>query len=64
MTKLMEWLSVLAALLAIYLTIVTRQIKSDLLEKWMFEIQIFPIIAIGLFGVSIQLHRRGKKTHV
>lgn len=48
----MEWLSVLTILLAVYLTIVTRQIESDLLEKWMFEIQLFPIIAIGTFGVS------------
>lgn len=55
MTKLMEWLSVLSVLLAIYLSVITRQIKTDLTEAWMFEIQIFPIIAIGLFGVSMVL---------
>lgn len=52
MTKLMEWLAVLAALLAIYVPLVTRQIKTELTEAWMFEIQIAPIIAVGLFGVS------------
>lgn len=52
MTKLLEWLSVLTIMLAIYFPIVTRQIKSDLLEKWMFEIQILPIIAAAIFGVS------------
>lgn len=54
MTKLMEWLTVLVVFLSVYLSIITGQIKSELLDKWMFQIQIFPIVAIGLFGVSIQ----------
>lgn len=48
----MEWLAVFSALLAIYVSLVTRQIKTDLTEAWMFQIQIAPIIAVGLFGVS------------
>lgn len=52
MTKLMEWLAVIGALLGIYVSLVTRQIKTDLTEAWMFQIQIAPIIAVGLFGVS------------
>lgn len=48
----MEWLSVLFSLLAIYLAFVTKQIKSDWTEAHMFHIQISPIIAIGVFGVS------------
>lgn len=52
MTKLMEWLAGLAVLLAIYVALVTRQIKTDLTEAWMFEIQIAPIVAVALFGVS------------
>lgn len=48
----MEWLSAFSALLAIYVSLVTRQIKTDWTEAWMFEIQIAPIVAVGLFGVS------------
>lgn len=48
----MEWLSVLFVLLAIYLALITGQIQSDCIDAWMFQIQIFPIIAIGAFGVS------------
>lgn len=51
MTKLMEWLSVLLTFLAVYLALVTRQFKSEWTEAWMFQIQIFPIIAVGVFGV-------------
>lgn len=52
MTKLQEWLSVLLVSVAIYVSLITRQIQSELIEPWMFHIQIFPIVAIGLFGVS------------
>lgn len=52
MTKLGEWLTAFSVLLAIYGSLVTRQITNDWSEAWMFEIQIAPIIAVGLFGVS------------
>lgn len=52
MTKLMEWVMVLIVLLSVYLSLITGQIKSKLFDPWMFQIQIFPIIAIGMFGVS------------
>lgn len=58
MTKLMEWVTVLIVLLSVYLSIITGQIKSKLFDAWMFQIQIFPIIAVGMFGVSsIHSHR-------
>lgn len=42
----------LLALLAVYLSLITGQIRSELVDAWMFQIQIFPIVAVGLFGVS------------
>lgn len=48
----MEWLSLAAVLLAVYIPLATQMIKTDWTESWMFEIQIAPIIAVGLFGVS------------
>lgn len=64
MTKLMQWLSVFFILLSIYSALITGQIKSDLINSWMFQIQIFPIVAIGLFGVSniSSLRRKNQKT--
>lgn len=53
MTKLMEWLSGLFVLLAIYLALVTKQLKTEWTDAWMLQIQIFPIIAVGAFGVSL-----------
>lgn len=52
MTKLMEWVSVLVVFSSFYLSIVTGQIKSELLDHWMFQILIFPFLAVLLFGVS------------
>lgn len=52
MTKLMEWLAAAAAFFAVYLAIVTRQLRSDLLDEYMFEIKLSPVILVVLFGVS------------
>lgn len=52
MTKLLEWLSVFVVLSSAYLVIVTRQIQSKLLDEWMLQITVLPIIAVALFGVS------------
>lgn len=52
MTKLLEWLTALSIVFAIYVSLVTRQIKNQFTEAWMYEIQIAPIVAVGLFGVS------------
>lgn len=53
MTKLIEWITVLIVFLSVYLSIITGQIKSNFFDAWLFQIQILPIIAIGMFGVSI-----------
>lgn len=52
MTKLIEWLSVLFAFVAIYISLITNRFNIGFVDKWMFEILISPIILIGLFGVS------------
>lgn len=52
MTKLLEWLTASSILFAIYVSLVTRQVKNAFTEAWMYEIQIAPIVAVGLFGVS------------
>lgn len=52
MTKLMQWLFAINLFFAIYAAIVLRQIQSDFFEKFMFEIQILPVVLIALFGVG------------
>lgn len=52
MTKLMQWLFAINLFFAIYAAIVLRQIQSDFFEKFMFEIQILPVVLIVLFGVG------------
>lgn len=48
----MEWLTVLIGLLAVYIALITNQFRLAIIDKWMFEIVISPIIFVGLFGVS------------
>lgn len=50
MTKLMEWLTVLIAFLAVYIYLITGEpkVSGDL----MIHIQFLPIYLIGMFGVS------------
>ncbi|XP_058457840.1 dolichol-phosphate mannosyltransferase subunit 3 [Malaya genurostris] len=50
MTKLMEWLSVLLAFFAVYLAIISRQVQHDMLDKYMYEIMLSPLILLVLFG--------------
>lgn len=52
MTKLMEWLFVLSVFLVAYIAIVTKQIQSGILDNWMFEIKLAPVILVILFGVN------------
>jgi len=56
MTKLMQWLFCLNIFLGIYLCFITRQIETPFTNKWMFEIQILPIILVGLFGVCLLVY--------
>ncbi len=52
MTKLMEWVFVLSIFLVGYIAIITKQIQSGILDHWMFEIKIAPVVLILMFGVS------------
>lgn len=52
MTKLMQWIFVLNLFAAIYTVLIFNQLESKFVDKWMFEIQISPIVLIALFGVS------------
>lgn len=52
MTKLMEWLFVLSVFLVAYIAIVTKQIQSGILDDWMFEIKLAPVVLIIMFGVN------------
>lgn len=55
MSKLTEWLLVLNLLVAIYIMLIMNPLKSSIINEWMFEIQISPIILIAAFGVSLEL---------
>lgn len=52
MTKLMEWLFVLSVFLVAYVAIVTKQVQSGILDNWMFEIKLAPLVLILMFGVN------------
>uniref|UniRef100_A0A2M4CQE9 Dolichol-phosphate mannosyltransferase subunit 3 n=1 Tax=Anopheles darlingi TaxID=43151 RepID=A0A2M4CQE9_ANODA len=52
MTKLFEWLMAAACFLSVYFAIVLRQVKHELLDQYMLEIQLSPIFLLILFGVS------------
>jgi hypothetical protein len=54
MTKLGEWLFGLLLFFTIYGLLVTGQVKHPLVEKFIFEIKILPIILIILLGVSFK----------
>lgn len=51
MTKLTEWLFVLSVFLFAYMAIITKQIQSGVIDNWMFEIKIAPVILVLMFGV-------------
>lgn len=50
MTKLMEWLGVMIAFLAVYLYLITGE--TNLSNELMLHIKLLPIYLVGLFGVS------------
>lgn len=52
MTKLNEWVFGLSVFFGIYSALVTRRIKHEILDEYMFFIQILPLILIVLLGVS------------
>lgn len=52
MTKLNEWLLGLTVFFGIYTALVTKSIKHDLIDEYMFYIQILPIVLVVLLGVS------------
>ncbi|XP_058117318.1 dolichol-phosphate mannosyltransferase subunit 3 [Anopheles ziemanni] len=51
MTKLLEWLVAAACFLSVYVAIILRQVKHEVLEQYMFEIQLSPLFLLVLFGV-------------
>jgi ABC-type dipeptide/oligopeptide/nickel transport system permease subunit len=53
MTKLLEWLFGLGIFLGVWGALISRQIQTQLLEKWMPVIIPLPLILVTLFGVSI-----------
>lgn len=52
MTKLGEWLFGLTLFFGVYMAVVSKQVKHELIDKYFFEIQILPLILIVLLGVS------------
>lgn len=52
MTKLTEWLTGLAVFFGIYWILVTRKVSNQFTEDFFFHIQISPIVAVLLLGVS------------
>lgn len=53
MTKLGEWLFGLTLFFGVYMAVVSKQVKHELIDKYFFEIQILPLILIVLLGVSL-----------
>lgn len=51
MTKLMEWVAVLVAFLAVYLYLIAGE--TNLSDDLMLHIKLLPIYLVGLFGVRI-----------
>ncbi|XP_058811808.1 dolichol-phosphate mannosyltransferase subunit 3 [Topomyia yanbarensis] len=60
MTKLVEWLMVLLAFFTVYFAIVARKVQHDVLDDYMYEIMLSPLILLALFGAfsaAIVLYR-------
>lgn len=55
MTKLIEWLLAIGLFFGAYTAIITKQIQHNVLDDYMFEIKILPIVLIFLFAVSTYL---------
>jgi predicted membrane protein len=52
MTKLGEWLFGLSIFFAVYFALITKQLKHQIIDDYLFEIQILPAVLIILLGVS------------
>ena len=52
MTKLNEWVFGLSVFFGIYMALVTKRIKHEIIDDYMFFIQILPLILVALLGVS------------
>ncbi|XP_035901861.1 dolichol-phosphate mannosyltransferase subunit 3 [Anopheles stephensi] len=60
MTKLFEWFMAAACFLSVYFAIILRQVKHDVLEQYMLEIQLSPIFLVlifGLYSATVVLYR-------
>ncbi|XP_070498203.1 dolichol-phosphate mannosyltransferase subunit 3 [Chironomus tepperi] len=51
MTKLNEWVFGLSVFFGIYMALVTRRFKHEIIDENMFYIQILPIILVALLGI-------------
>lgn len=52
MSKLTEWLQILGLMAFAYFMLLQNRSQSELVDRWMFEIKIAPLIAIAAFGVT------------
>ncbi|XP_049871968.1 dolichol-phosphate mannosyltransferase subunit 3 isoform X2 [Pectinophora gossypiella] len=60
MTKLLEWISVLSALFAVWYSLIGGYVKHPLIEKNMNLILVSPILFVilfGLYAVTVVLYR-------
>uniref|UniRef100_A0A2H1VSM5 Dolichol-phosphate mannosyltransferase subunit 3 n=1 Tax=Spodoptera frugiperda TaxID=7108 RepID=A0A2H1VSM5_SPOFR len=60
MTKLLEWVSVLSAFVAVWYSLVAGYVKHPMIEKNMTLIIVSPLIFVilfGLYAVSVILYR-------
>ncbi|XP_053611732.1 dolichol-phosphate mannosyltransferase subunit 3 [Plodia interpunctella] len=60
MTKLLEWVSVLSAIFAVWYSLVGGYVKHPLIEKNMNLVMISPLIFVilfGLYAVTVVLYR-------
>ncbi|XP_013183875.1 dolichol-phosphate mannosyltransferase subunit 3 [Amyelois transitella] len=60
MTKLLEWISVISAIFAVWYSLIAGYVKHPVLDKNMNLIMISPIIFIilfGLYALTVVLYR-------
>lgn len=60
MTKLLEWVSVLSAFVAVWYSLVAGYVKHPMIEKNMTLVIVSPLIFVilfGLYAVSVILYR-------
>ncbi|XP_022824552.1 dolichol-phosphate mannosyltransferase subunit 3 [Spodoptera litura] len=60
MTKLLEWVSVLSAFVAVWYSLVAGYVKHPMIEKNMTLVLVSPVIFVilfGLYAVTVILYR-------